>query len=107
MEKLRNDVSLHAYYRNRAEQKADTLIDKNAILRWDMEGLKAEHEIEVEQLHDETKQLRDQVNNLRDYIDQLAEMIPDEPEEDPEEDPMELQDDDEELTDGSVTDGEV
>ncbi|KAL0448082.1 UNVERIFIED_CONTAM: hypothetical protein Slati_1936100 [Sesamum latifolium] len=107
MEKLRNDVSIHAYYRNRAEQKAGTLIDKNAVIRWDTDRLKAEHKIEVEQLQEENQQPRDQVNDLRDHIDQLAEMIPDEPEEDPEEDPMEHQDDDGELTDGSVTNEEV
>ncbi|KAL0406614.1 UNVERIFIED_CONTAM: hypothetical protein Slati_3975300 [Sesamum latifolium] len=71
-----------------------------------MEGLKAEHETEVEQLQEENQQLRDQVNDLRDHIDQLAEMIPDELEEDPEQDAMEHQDDDGELTDGNVTDEE-
>ncbi|KAL0361048.1 UNVERIFIED_CONTAM: hypothetical protein Sradi_3789300 [Sesamum radiatum] len=71
------------------------------VLRWEKERLKAEHEIEIEQLQEENQQLRDQVNDLRDHIDQLAEMIPDEPEEDPEEDPMKHQDDDGELSDGS------
>ncbi|KAL0431442.1 UNVERIFIED_CONTAM: hypothetical protein Sradi_0770200 [Sesamum radiatum] len=77
------------------------------VLRWEKEGLKAEHEIEVEQLQEKNQQFRNQVNDLRDHIDQLAEMIPDDLEEDPEEDPMEHQDDGGELTDGSVTDVEV
>ncbi|KAL0437837.1 UNVERIFIED_CONTAM: hypothetical protein Sradi_0491600 [Sesamum radiatum] len=89
MKKLRNDVLIHAYYQNRVEQKADALIDKNMVLRWEEEGPKAEHEIEVEQLQEENQQLCNQVNDLREHIDQLAEMIPGKLEEDLEEDPME------------------
>ncbi|KAL0428312.1 UNVERIFIED_CONTAM: hypothetical protein Slati_3006000 [Sesamum latifolium] len=93
MEKLRSDVSRHAYYRKWTKRRADALDAKNSVLRWDIEGLKAEHEVEVEQLQQDNQQLRDQVD-LRDHIDQLAEMIPDEPDEDPEENPMKYQDDD-------------
>ncbi|KAL0433423.1 UNVERIFIED_CONTAM: hypothetical protein Slati_2676600 [Sesamum latifolium] len=80
---------------------------KNSVLRWDIEGLNTEHEVEVEQLQQENQQLRDQANDLRDYIDQLAEMIPDGPEEDPEEDPIEYQVDNGEINEDSVIDGEV
>ncbi|KAL0423716.1 UNVERIFIED_CONTAM: hypothetical protein Sradi_0906400 [Sesamum radiatum] len=107
MEKLKGDISRHAYYQQWAERRADQLDRKNSILRWEIGALKADHKDEVEQLQQENQQLRDQVDDLREHIDQLAEMIPDEPEENPEEDPMEYQDDDGELTEGSVIDGEV
>ncbi|KAK4385657.1 hypothetical protein Sango_2689700 [Sesamum angolense] len=106
MEKLKSDISRHAYYQQRAERRADQLDRKNSILRWEIGALKADHKGEVEQLQQENQQLRDQVDDLREHIDQLAEMIPDEPEENPEEDPMEFQDDDGELTEGSIIDGE-
>ncbi|KAL0318497.1 UNVERIFIED_CONTAM: hypothetical protein Sangu_2005900 [Sesamum angustifolium] len=106
MEKLKSDISRHAYYQQWAERRADQLDRKNSILRWEIGALKADHKEEVEQLQQENQQLRDQVDHLREHIDQLAEMIPDEPEENPEEDLMEYQDDDGELTEGSVIDGE-
>ncbi|KAL0393096.1 UNVERIFIED_CONTAM: hypothetical protein Sradi_2532400 [Sesamum radiatum] len=107
MEKLKSDISRHAYYQQWAERRADQLDRKNSILRWEIGALKADHKDEVEQLQQENQQLRDQVDDLKEHIDQLAEMIPDESEENPEEDPMEYQDDDGELTEGSVIDGEV
>ncbi|KAL0458672.1 UNVERIFIED_CONTAM: hypothetical protein Slati_0494400 [Sesamum latifolium] len=106
MVKFRSDISRHVYYRKWAERRADALDAKNFIPRWDIEGLKAEHEVEVEQLEQKNQQPCDQIDDLRDHIDQLAEMTPDEPEENPEEDPMEDQDDDNEITEGSIIDGE-
>ncbi|KAL0352345.1 UNVERIFIED_CONTAM: hypothetical protein Scaly_1623200 [Sesamum calycinum] len=107
MEKLKSDISRHAYYYQQwVEGRADQLDRKNSILRWEIGALKADHKDEVEQLQQEHQQLRDQVDDLREHIDQLAEMIPDEPEENPEEDPMEYQDDDGELIEGSIIDGE-
>ncbi|KAL0325103.1 UNVERIFIED_CONTAM: hypothetical protein Sradi_5079600 [Sesamum radiatum] len=107
MEKLKSDISRHAYYQQWVERRADQLDRKNSILRWEIGTLKADHKDEVEQLQQENQQLRDQVDDLREHINQLAEMIPDEPEENPEEDPMEYQDDVGEFTEGSMIDGEV
>ncbi|KAL0399962.1 UNVERIFIED_CONTAM: hypothetical protein Sradi_2339500 [Sesamum radiatum] len=90
IEKFRSDVSRQTYYRKWIERRADTLDAKNSVIRLDIEGLKAEHEVEIEQLQQENQQLYDQIDDLRDHIDQLAEMIPDEPEKDPEEDPWSI-----------------
>ncbi|KAL0399938.1 UNVERIFIED_CONTAM: hypothetical protein Sradi_2337100 [Sesamum radiatum] len=78
MEMLRNDLLRHAYYQQWTERRADELDSKNPIFRGDIEGLKTEHEVEIEQLHD-------QVDDPREHIDHLAEMIPNKPDKDPEE----------------------
>ncbi|KAL0381137.1 UNVERIFIED_CONTAM: hypothetical protein Sangu_0178000 [Sesamum angustifolium] len=50
MEKLKSDVSRHAYYQQWAELRVDQFDRKNKILKWEIGALKADYKDEGEQL---------------------------------------------------------